>query len=951
MKPILTLLCLFVLVILQQACVSPNKSSANENEIDLAGEWKFQTDSTDIGINTQWFNEELKGTISLPGSMTTNNLGDDITVNTPWVGSIFDSSWFHSPAYSRYRIAGNIKVPFWLQPVKYYKGPAWYQKEITIPESWKDQHIELEIERSHWETTVWIDNKRVGMQNSLGTAQTFDLLSPGPGTHRITIRVDNKVKDLNVGPNSHSISDHTQSNWNGMIGSLTVRARPLVYIKEVKLYPVVKSKDVRAKLVIVNESKAPVKASVILAAKLEGSDEDAMPMRYELNAGVGETLLDTSYTMGPKSLLWDEFHPNLYSMNVSLNGEANSKDEKNVLFGMRDFKTEGSQFTINGRRTYLRGTLECAIFPLTGYPPTDTASWMRIFRIAKSYGLNHMRFHSWCPPDAAFEAADRSGFYLQIECSSWANWGKNSGLGEGLPIDQYIIDESERIVNAYGNHPSFCLLAYGNEPAGKDYIRFLTDFVNRWKQKDDRRLYTAGAGWPNISDNQYQSTPEPRIQRWGEGVNSIINGKPPSANYDWSSYIAKWSMPVVSHEIGQWCVYPDFKEIKKYTGVLKPKNFEIFQESLKEHGMASLADSFLLASGKLQSLCYKADIEAALRTPGFGGFQLLDLHDFPGQGTALVGVLSPFWEDKGYITAKEYSQFCNSTVPLALFPKFIYLNNETLSVPVHLAHFGENGLTIAPLWTIGNASGRVVMSGTLPQINTPIGNNIQLGTIQQALNSFTEPSKLILTIKAGDHENTWDFFVYPASLPASSADVYVTQQPDDKAIAVLNNGGNVLLTLKKGSVRPEKGGNVAVGFSSIFWNTAWTQGQAPHTLGILCNPSHPAFSQFPTDYYSNWQWWDAMSHSNAVILDSVSRGLQPIVRVIDDWVTNRPLGLIFECRVGKGKLLVSAIDLLDNQAQRPEARQLLYSLKKYMASAQFAPSAEVGAEKIKSILK
>ena len=195
-------------------------------------------------------------------------------------------------------------------------------------------------------------------------------------------------------------------------------------------------------------------------------------------------------------------------------------------------------------------------------------------------------------------------------------------------------------------------MAYGNEPGGKNHVKYLTDFVNYWKDKDSRRQYTTGAGWPPIAENDYNNLPEPRIQHWEEGLNSIINRRPPSFDYDWSNTILKWSIPTVSHEIGQWCVYPDFKEITQYDGVLKAKNFEIFQYTLEKNGMANLADSFLLASGKLQTLCYKADIEAALRTKNFGGFQLLDLHDFPGQGTALVGVLNPFWKEKGLCNRK-----------------------------------------------------------------------------------------------------------------------------------------------------------------------------------------------------------------------------------------------------------------------------------------------------------
>ncbi len=314
-------------------------------------------------------------------------------------------------------------------------------------------------------------------------------------------------------------------------------------------------------------------------------------------------------------------------------------------------------------------TLECAAFPKTGYPPTDIAAWLRIFKICRSYGLNHVRFHSWCPPEAAFEAADQTGFYLQVECSSWANQGAT--IGDGTPLDKYIYDESVHIVKTYRNHPSFCMMVYGNEPAGDKHLQYLTDFVNYWKKKDARRLYSTAAGWPVVADNDYNSSPDPRIQAWGAGLQSIINSQPPKSDYNWTAQIAKWKHPTVSHEIGQWCAYPDFKEISKYTGVLKAKNFEIFKDKLQTNGMASLADSFLLASGKLQALCYKADIEAALRTPGFGGFQLLGLYDFPGQGTALVGVLNAFWENKGYITGNGYSQFCNAVVPLAKLPKMV----------------------------------------------------------------------------------------------------------------------------------------------------------------------------------------------------------------------------------------------------------------------------------------
>jgi hypothetical protein len=918
--------------------------------IDLAGEWRFQIDSLDKGVEQQWFTRKLTDAIKLPGSMTTNGKGNDVDMHTPWIGNIIDSSWFFKPEYAAYRTRGNIKIPFWLQPVKYYKGAAWYQKTVNIPAAWKGKLLEMFIERSHWETTLWIDGKEIGMQNSLGTPHVFNLTQAlTPGAHQITVRIDNRVKGFDVGQNSHSISDHTQSNWNGMVGKLALTARSPLFVQDVQLYPDIKAKEVLVKMTIGNSTGKSVKGTVQLKAMaLRSAAEKLQPLSKEIEITGDSVNIEMRYAMGAQPLLWDEFNPNLYTMNVRLQQGAN-KDEKQVQFGMREFKAQGTQFTINGRLTFLRGTLECAIFPKTGYPPTDIDSWLRIFKVARSFGLNHLRFHSWTPPTAAFNAADRLGFYLHIECSSWANQG--SPIGDGKPLDQYIYEESERVVKAYGNHPSFCMMAYGNEPSGKNHVKYLTNFVTYWQNKDARRLYTTGAGWPVIDKQDYNSTPNPRIQAWGEGLKSIINAQAPKADYDWTRIISKWQHPTVSHEIGQWCVYPDFKEIKKYTGVLKAKNFEIFRDKLNNHGMGRLADSFLLASGKLQVLCYKADIEAALRTPGFGGFQLLDLHDFPGQGTALVGVLSPFWEEKGYVTGKAYSRFCNAIVPLAKLPKMIYLNNEELSVPVEVAQFSAGAISnVTPVWSIKNETDKIVFQGKLPTTNIAVGNAIPLGTIKQLLQTITKPERLTLTVSIGDHQNTWDLFVYPASLPENGRQVLVTQQLDATALESLEKGGKVLLTLKKGSIQPDKGGNIAIGFSSIFWNTAWTNNQPPVTLGILCNPAHPALKAFPTQYHSNWQWWDAMSHSNAIILDSLAKGLQPIVRVIDDWVTARPLGLITECKVGKGKLVITGIDLLTDQDKRPEARQLLYSLKQYMTGETFKPATPIDVKKLQSLL-
>lgn len=928
--------------------------SKNQQQIDLSGIWAFQIDSLDKGATEKWYNQKLSEQVKLPGSMTTNGKGNEIGVNTSWTGQIIDQSWFKKDEYKKYRQPGNIKIPFWLQPEKYYKGAAWYQKTINIPTSWNSKFIQLFIERSHWETTVWLDDVQIGMENSLGTAQLFDIGNKlKAGKHRLTIRIDNRIKTFNVGDNAHSVSDHTQTNWNGMIGELSLRARSKVFISDVQLYPDLTKKQVLVKARLTNTTGSPAEVSLNLSAAMERPGaKKGKSLTKKLMLSEKEETIELVYPMGDHPLLWSEFQPNLYKMQVSLDQQkVGETDRKNISFGMREFKAKGTQFAVNGKLSFLRGALDCASFPKTGYPPTDVTSWTKIFTTVKAHGLNHVRFHSWCPPEAAFTAADRLGLFLQVECAAWANDSNGALIGDGLPLDKYIYEESEKIVSAYGNHPSFVMMTYGNEPSGKGMVKYLVDFVNYWKAKDSRRMYTTAAGWPQNEASDFNNMPEPRIQGWGQGLNSIINGEAPRSDYDFTNIISKWKQPTVSHEIGQWCVYPNFKEIKKYDGILKAKNFEIFRDKLQENGLEMLADSFFMASGKLQSLCYKADIEAALRTPGFAGFQLLGLSDFPGQGTALVGVLDAFWEPKPYISAAEYAQFCAPVVLLARLPKMVYTTNEELIVPIEIANFSDAPIKDVATWSIESENGTRMFSGSLKNEVIPTGNAIKLGTIRQSLGSVKKAQRMILKATIGSRTNTWDLFIYPTKLPEISEEIMLSQTLNAQAIATLNQGGKVLLSLKKGSVKPEMGGDIKSGFSTIFWNTAWTSGQAPTTMGILCDPKHPALAEFPSQYHSNWQWWDAMTHSSVIKLNVVAKDLKPIVRVIDDWVTARPLGLVFECKVGKGKLLVSAIDLLTDQDKRPEARQLRYSLEKYMTGAQFNPGNTVDLEKIRQLYK
>ncbi|MDR1859324.1 MAG: beta-galactosidase [Bacteroidales bacterium] len=968
-------------------------NSAEKNEIlpviiNLSGEWTVALDPEDKGINEQWFkiplaaNAPQKGKIKLPGSLQEHGYGNKVAVNTQWTGTINDRAYFNSPSYEQYRQPENIKIPFWLQPDRHYIGVAWYEREIEIPKIWKNRYIELELERTHWETTVYINGTEAGKSDALLTPARFPV--DATGTARITIRIDNRLH-IPVGINAHSVSDHTQTNWNGIIGQMKLAARPLFRIEAIRVFPDLNAKKARIEVDFAGDVRQSPKTAhnrlsltiIPKPAPTRTAPRDAahnrpIPPPQAMTCSLqipadGSTLtteidMTALMTQGTRQLTWSEFDPNLFELHVSCTDRHNAVERKSTVFGMREFKAAGTQFAVNGVPVFLRGTLECCIFPLTGYPAMNEAGWEKIFRRCKEFGLNHLRFHSWCPPEAAFAVADREGIYLQIECGSWANSG--SPLGDSSPLDTWLYDESARIMREYGNHPSFCMFTYGNEPSGKNMNDYLRRFVEHWKSHDPRHLYTAGAGWPYLPEADYFNSPASRIYAGGGVMNCILNAQPPSTDYDWRNIIKKNPMPTVSHEIGQWCVYPNFKEIAKYSGVLKAKNFEIFKESLEQNHLGNMADRFLYASGRLQTLCYKADIEAALRTPALAGFQLLDLHDFPGQGTALVGVLDPFWDPKGYVDSKEYHQFCGPTVPLARMKKLVWTTNETFSADIEVANFSGKSLNNIKIeWQLTDSEQNKQGYTLLKADKLPVGN-CPITTIEQPLSTLSAPVQLTLSVRitAADEkrsnaqpiaENSWHIWVYPQAdnteqHPSENAPLFTTNLKE--AIATAQAGGTVLCCIPKDSLKGDQGGSITTGFSSIFWNTAWTR-QAPHTLGICCNPEEPALADFPNDGYSDFQWWDVIHNSATLLLDGFPETLTPTVYFIDDWFTNRRLALLLEARLGNGKIMLCGANLSSNLNTRHAARQFRHSLEKYMASEKFAPQTEINAEKLAEWVK
>jgi hypothetical protein len=984
--------------------------AARAADLSLAGDWRVLLDRDNSGESHQWHTPAFwdggkdAPAVRLPGSIQSQKIGDLPALDSPWTARI-GMNLLRNPKYAPYQKPGEFKTPFWLTPERVYVGAAWFNRTVSIPPAFNGQRVTLTLERPHWETTLWVDGKQAGpSQNSLGTPHVYDLtalLGPSPaGNHTLILRVDNRIK-IPVGMDASSVTDQTQSNWNGVVGDLTLSSSPPVWLDDVQIYPDLANKKIHVKAAVGNRTNAAGRGTLALVVnnyrgERATRDLPTTPVSVAVTWDASGGHVEADYALGDATAPWSEFSPRLYDLQATLTPDAGPADRRTTTFGMREISAKGTQLLLNGKPLYLRGTLECAIFPLTGYPPTGAdgaAYWRKIYTQLKAYGLNHLRFHSWCPPEVAFQVADELGIYLQIEGSAWAAFGSSgrppttepeapdAGGRGGASLDTWIVKEADAMLKAYGNHPSFVFMAAANEPGSRNNqpnATFLSALVTKWKAQDPRHLYTAGSNWPNVPVADFQVMSPPRMNSSGE-----LN-RPPQTESTYARTVAAWPMPIVSHETGQWCVYPDFNEIKKYTGALRPGNLEIFQDFLAKAGMADQARDFLMASGKFQALLYKEEIEALLRTPNIGGFQLLDLHDFPGQGTAPIGVVDAFWDEKPYITPAEYKRFAGPTVPLALLPKRVFTTDDTLTATVQISHFGPADLP-APNGTFGTTTrwrlvddtDKVLQEGTLPAAAIPAGKLSDLGKLEIPLKDVSAPARLRLLVQVatvtaeaapaagrGPNEhittaftNDWDVWVYPSRLATPTpANVTLATKLDDATLAALNNGGTVLLLPGPAGVA----GNAHGSFAPIFWNRiTFPDPNRQHTVGLLCDPKHPAFAAFPTDFYANWQWSDLLlpARSKPMILDGLPADLKPLVQMIDDWDSARKLGLLVEANVGRGKLLICTIDLqsdltaTDAPTQRPAARQFLASLLSYMQQPSFNPKTTLSEAQVRSLLK
>ena len=767
-----------------------------------------------------------------------------------------------------------------------YKGKATYFRIIEIPRQWKKGAVELFLERTK-PTWVYLDGKLVDSCNFISTPQRYILPKMKSGKHQLEIVVDNSrgVPEQVYG-SSHAYTEDTQTNWNGIIGEILLE---------------VKSEERRADKVKSEERR--VKNSNVIS-----------PASVQTYTGT-------------------------------------------VLPCFKDFHIEGAHFYANGHPVFLRGKHDAAVWSLTGHVDMTVEGWMKYLGTCKEYGINHVRFHSWCPPEAAFVAADSLGIYLQPELPFWGSFDDKDET-----LMKFLHQEGENILREYGHHPSFRMMALGNELWGD--IGKMKEFVDDFRKIAPDKYYTFGSnyylGYQGIKEGMdYFTTCRIGGEGWGKynthtrGSFSfadaydggMINHFHPNSTMNFDEACDKAGIPIISHETGQFQTYPDYREMKKYTGVLHPYNFEVFHRRLAAAGMLSQADDFHKASGLWSVKLYKADIEMDLRTRNMAGFQLLDIQDYPGQGSAFVGILDAFMESKGITTPEEWRQWCSPVVPLLEMKKFCFEDGEKIQAKVKVANYGGTSLYGKKLmWKIGDAEG--VMN-----IFTYDEGLIDVGILDEEI-SADKPAKLnvSLNIEGTEARNSYELWVYPKKALEKKG-IIIARDLNQEVVKVLEKGGKVLWM--PDSLPYTVGGL----FQTDYWNYRMfkticennKKKVSPGTLGILTNPEHPIFKGFPTEMHTNWQWFPVIKESHPLVLDNFAKDYRPIVQVIDNIERNHKLGLVMEWKVGAGKLLVCMSDL-EKAAKYPEGKAFYQSVIDYMRSADFNPSAEITVDELKKKL-
>lgn len=830
-----------------------------------------------------------------------------------------------------------------------FEGFAWFRRSIEITPEMAEQSMTLFLERTR-KTRLYLDGRLAGSYCSLCAPHRYPLDGIAPGTHELVICVDNTDYPIGGG---HLTSRDTQTNWNGIVGRMEILAYRS-YPEAVCVIP-----DIEKRSVHVRAEISGVKSG---RAALRVFDENGVYGSAEV-VFAEDKPLECDIVLDEKTPLWSDDKPDTLKLEIDIAG-----DSRTVTFGMRRLSSDDKTLLINGRQTFLRGRHDGMVFPKTGFMPTDIPSWLSYMETLLEYGINHVRYHTCCPPEAAFEAADILGIYMQPELPFWGTIPEEFGEEH-----EFLRAEGFRILREFGHHPSFVMMSMGNELWGSK--ERLTELIAGYKAMYPDKLYAGGSNnfqfVPCVLENEdffsgvrlgkdrlirgsYAMCDAPQGHIQTNYPNSLHNydplideeaalggGQVTDENGEimiqYGTEMRKvkaesWDnisvhVPVISHEVGQYAVFPDFDEIDSYTGALRHEAYAAYKKGLEEAGMLHRWRDFFRASGALAVDCYRRDIETAMRSSLMSGFQLLDIQDFPGQGVATVGILNAHMRSKGLITPEEWRRFCGDTVVLALLNGFVYRSGEEISCGIQLSCTSAELRGRKVDWQL-IADGEPVSGGS-SEVFERNGRIFLARSITFNVNC-DRPVKAQLHLSLeGMAQNSYDLYIYP------NIDVKITERE-------ISCGGRSI-EITRDISRAAQGGALyipALGEESLageYCTDFWCYGMfrsisesmgkpvPTGTLGLLIDSKSPLLAQFPCESHTTPQWYEIVTHSRCADLDGTD--IEPEVWVIDNPERRKRLGLLYR-RNGA----VCCTSRLWEIADRPEVKWFAKSLMDYITT-------------------
>lgn len=851
-------------------------------KIDLSGQWRVKLDAEKQETMPQAYSE----TMMLPGTTSAAGLG------------------MPNPA----------KETGCLTDAYHFEGAAWFMRMFTAGD-WTGEQTMLTLERTR-KTTVYLDGRPIGHQESLCTPHRYFLPPVHAGEHTLVIRVDNTDYPTRGG---HLTSPDTQSNWNGITGEISLTVAHTL-LTDLTVRPDLRRGCLRVHGHIIG---APDGVAGIV---LPGQMEHLLPYR--------RGVLDGECPLKGNEAFWDEAHPEIHTISIDLDG-----DVYETTFGLRDVRTVGRRLLINGRETFLRGKVDNLLYPKTGYTPTDVASWMTILGIAKEYGINHYRYHTACPPDAAFTAADLLGVYMAPELPFWGTVAEEGEEGYDERECDFLFQEGFRILREYGHHPSFLWLSLGNELWGSKDV--LNRMMRAYREADDTKLYSSGA-------NNYQFVPDvldeenvfvgvrlgrERLIRGSyamcDAPQGIVQTTAPESvsNYD-ASIVPETlgqsgeagkvqiqygtgvkevdaqsadalipDVPVISHEVGQYVFYPDFSEIPHYTGPLKPRNIEAMRENLERAGLYGEHEAFFRQTGHLAVECYKREIETLLRSREVSGFQLLDLQDYTGQGTALVGVLNAMMENKGLISAEEWREFCAGTVVLGEFASFTGMMGEDIRFDVQISECDPEKQHTRIRCTLMDGERELYACDVAPgarhgRLTDAVSVTFPAECYRDAMQERITGLTVVLTLEDGTR-NHYPIWLIPP------IDIRITREgieKDGRMVAFVSaeekaDGAAIVVPSAEGQLPAE--------YCTDFWcypmfrSISESMGKPVPvgTMGLSIDIASPLLKRFAQEDYTIPAWYAILQTAHVQRLPA---DIHPAVQMIDNTERCARLGILYQ---------------------------------------------------------